>query len=195
MSAGTTSCPTRCRTTCSGSARRQRLPFEVTHEIDSDYCVGLLDFATPDEYAALREERRRLRDRRRRGHGQGGRVLRHAPSVRRCDDAQRRLAGGSAGRMAPASDPAVAPQLGFRQRTLVGPAATRQALLQEFAACPGRPRCSSPPRTAWCGRAAIRVSSRRRGRCCARTFPVSAPCRRRISSPAPTSPTARACTG
>ena len=27
------------------------MPFEVTHEIDSDYCVGLLDFETPDEYA------------------------------------------------------------------------------------------------------------------------------------------------
>lgn len=30
------------------------------------------------------------------------------------------------------SDPAVAPQLGFRQRTLVNTDATRQALLREF---------------------------------------------------------------
>ena len=29
----------------------ERMPFEVIREIDSDYCVGLLDLETPDDYA------------------------------------------------------------------------------------------------------------------------------------------------
>ena len=33
----------------------ERVPFDVTHEVDSDYCVGLLHFDTPDEYARYAE--------------------------------------------------------------------------------------------------------------------------------------------
>ena len=73
----------------------KQLPFVVTHEIDSDYCVGLLEFSTAGRYARYATQRRRLRDRHRRAHIEGGRLLRHAPPVRRGHDAQRRLAGGT----------------------------------------------------------------------------------------------------
>lgn len=115
-----------------------RLPFEVTHEIDSDYCVGLLDFETADEYE--RYAKSVVDYETARGVATAREVVffgtRHP-----FDDATALSADWLVGPLTAgtASDPAVAPQLGFRQRTLVGPAATRQALLQEFAGVPGRP--------------------------------------------------------
>jgi hypothetical protein len=115
-----------------------RLPFEVTHEIDADYCVGLLDFETPDQFA--RYANSVVEYETASGVATAREVVffgtRHPfddATALSADWLVAPLTGGTA------SDPAVAPQLGFRQRTLVGAAATRQALLQEFEGVPGRP--------------------------------------------------------
>lgn len=113
----------------------ERVPFEVTHEIDSDYCVGLIDFATPEEYAA---------------YGAGVIAYETASAVRNTreavffgtrhafDEATQLSAdwlvtplaeGTPASGTTPAEGP-IATRLGFRHRTLLGPAATREALLQ-----------------------------------------------------------------
>jgi hypothetical protein len=48
------------------------MPFEVTHEVDSDYCVGLLDFDTPEEYAQYAKSVVDTRRRRPPQHARGG---------------------------------------------------------------------------------------------------------------------------
>ena len=115
-----------------------RLPFEVTHEIDSDYCVGLLDFQTADEYARYASSV--IEYETAQGVATAKEVV-YFGTRHPFDDATALSADWLVAPLAngTASDPAVAPQLGFRQRALVGPAATRQALLQEFAGVPGRP--------------------------------------------------------
>ena len=115
-----------------------RLPFEVTHEIDSDYCIGLLDFETPDEfsrYAASVVDYETAR---------GVATAKEAVffgTRHPFDDATTLSADWLVGPLTDGAgrDPAVAPQLGFRQRTLVGPDATRQALLQELDGTSTRP--------------------------------------------------------
>lgn len=115
-----------------------KLPFEVTHEIDSDYCVGLLDFVTPDEYS--RYATSVVEYETASGVATAKEVVffgtRHP-----FDDATALSADWLVGPLTngTGSDPAVAPQLGFRQRKLVGPAATREALLQVFEGAAGRP--------------------------------------------------------
>jgi hypothetical protein len=113
----------------------ERLPFEVTHEIDSDYCVGLLDFDNINEYAQYAKS-----------------IIEYetAPAVRNTreavffgtrhpfDDATLLSADWLVTPLAdgvPANGPtpaerSVADQLGFRSRKFLGEAATRQALTQ-----------------------------------------------------------------
>jgi len=113
----------------------ERLPFQVTHEIDSDYCVGLLDFEIAEAYAR---------------YAQSVVEYETAPAVRNTREAVffgtrhpfdeatllsadwlvTPLADGiPANGPTPAERP-VATQLGFRQRKFVGEDATRQTLLQ-----------------------------------------------------------------
>jgi hypothetical protein len=112
-----------------------RLPFEVTHEIDSDYCVGLLDFDTPAEFAR---------------YAAGVIEYETAAAIRNAreavfwgtrhpfDDATVLSADWLLGPMVdgtPAEGPTraeapVAEQLGFRQRKLVANAATRAELIE-----------------------------------------------------------------
>lgn len=121
---------------CVGSPTK--LPFEVMHEIDSDYCVGLLDFDTPDEFA--RYATSVVEYETGGGVASAKEVVFFAPR-HPFDDATALSADWLVGPLTAGtgSDPAVAPQVGFRQRTLVGAAATRQALLQEFEGAASRP--------------------------------------------------------
>lgn len=112
-----------------------RMPFEVTHEIDSDYCVGLLDFETPEEYAryaasiieyetapAVRNTREAVFF--------GTRHPFDEATLLSADWLVTPLADGMpANGSTPAFEP-VATQLGFRHRTLMGPTATRDTLVQ-----------------------------------------------------------------
>ncbi len=115
-----------------------KLPFEVTHEIDSDYSVGLLHFDSPDHYARYAESVVDYETAN--GVGSTKEILffgtRHP-----FDDATILSADWLVGPLADgtALDPAVAPQLGFRQRKLSGPEATRQALLRELEGTGPRP--------------------------------------------------------
>ena len=173
----------------------KKLPFEITHEIDSDYCVGLLELETPDEYARYAESVVAYETAA--GVATAREVVffgtRHP-----FDDATTLSADWLVGPLADgtASDPAVAAQLGFRQRKLVGATATRQALLQELegAAQPtvrslhglarhGVAQWRSAP-AGDARRAALPGFSRVRLRRC-----------RHISSPAPMCPTLRASMG
>jgi hypothetical protein len=115
-----------------------KLPFEVTHEIDSDYSVGLLHFENADDYA--RYAASVIDYETASGVGSKKEVLFFA-TRHPFDDATILSADWLVGPLADgtASEPAVAPQLGFRQRTLSGPAATRQALLQELEGAGARP--------------------------------------------------------
>jgi hypothetical protein len=115
-----------------------RLPFEVTHEIDADYCVGLLSFETPDEYERYANS---VKDYETAKGVATTREVVFFGTRHPFDDATALSADWLVGPLTAGtgSDPAVAPQLGFRQRTLVGPAATRQALLQEFEDARSRP--------------------------------------------------------
>lgn len=115
-----------------------KLPFEVTHEIDSDYCVGLLDFETPDE---LSRYARSVVDYETAQGVATAREVVFFGTRHPFDEATNLSADWLVGPLTDGagSDPAVAPQLGFRQRKLVGPDATRQALLQELEGAATRP--------------------------------------------------------
>jgi hypothetical protein len=111
------------------------MPFEVSHEIDSDYCLGRLDFDSPDDYARYAKS-----------------VIEYetAASVRNTreavffgtrhpfDDATKLSADYLVSPLAdglPANGPApaekgIAAALGFRQRKYVADLATRANLLQ-----------------------------------------------------------------
>jgi hypothetical protein len=121
---------------CVGSPKK--LPFEVMHEIDSDYCVGLLDFETPDEYSRYAKS---VVDYETAGGVSTAKEVVFFGTRHPFDEATALSADWLVGPLADGagSDPAVAPQLGFRQRKLVGPDATRQALLQEFEGTVSRP--------------------------------------------------------
>lgn len=115
-----------------------KLPFEVTHEIDSDYCVGLLDFETPDEFSRYAKS---VVDYETAGGVATAKEVVFFGTRHPFDDATTLSADWLVGPLTDGagSDPAVAPQLGFRQRKLVGPGATRQALLQELEGASTRP--------------------------------------------------------
>jgi hypothetical protein len=115
-----------------------KMPFEVTHEIDSDYCVGLLDFETPDQFARYATS---VVDYETAGGVATAKEVAFFGTRHPFDDATTLSADWLIGPLTDGagSDPAVAPQMGFRQRKLVGPAATRQALLQELQGASTRP--------------------------------------------------------
>ena len=172
-----------------------RLPFEVTHEIDSDYCVGLLDFQTPDEYARYAKS---VVDYETAGGVTTAKEVVFFGTRHPFDDATALSADWLVGPLTEGTG--VRSSRGARNsdsanaRSSARPRPGRRSFRSSKACSAGR-QCSSPPRTAWCGQAAIRTSSRRRVRCSARTFPGSDPCCPHISWPVPTSPTTRACTG
>jgi hypothetical protein len=111
------------------------MPFEVSHEIDSDYCLGRLDFETAEEYARYASS-----------------VIDYekAPSVRNtrevvffgvrhpfdaatqlsADWLVTPLANGIAASGSTPAEKGVAEQLQFRQRLFLADSATRQTLLQ-----------------------------------------------------------------
>src|SRR5215813_1429871 len=111
------------------------MPLEVAHEIDSDYCVGLLAFDTPEEYAqyaksveeyetatAVRNTREVVFF--------GTRHPFDQATVLSADWLVTPLADGMAASGSTPAEKSVAEQLGFRRRKLLGDGATRQALLQ-----------------------------------------------------------------
>lgn len=116
----------------------QQMPFQIIREIDSEYCVGLLDLATPEDYKRYVSN---VIDYESKPIANGREAVffgtRHA-----FDDATKLSAdwligpltdGVTASGTTPA-DPAVAPQLGFRQRKLISERATRQALIDVLTA-------------------------------------------------------------
>jgi hypothetical protein len=111
------------------------MPFGVTHEVDSDYCVGLLDFETPEEYAqyaksVVEYEKAPAIRNTREAVFFGTRHPFDDATVLSADWLVTPLADGiPANGPRPAEKP-VAAQLGFRQRKFLDDAATRQTLLQ-----------------------------------------------------------------
>ena len=111
------------------------MPFEVTHEVDTDYCVGLLDFDTAEEYAqyansVVEYERAQAIRNTREAVFFGTRHPFDEATLLSADWLVTPLVDGfPANGPTPAEKP-VAPQLGFRQRKFLGDAATRETLLQ-----------------------------------------------------------------
>ena len=112
----------------------ERMPFGVTHEVDADYCVGLLHFDTPEEYAAYvasileYETAATVRNAREAVFW----APRHAfddATVLSADWLVTPLTDG----MPAAGEQAIAPQLGFRQRKFIANDATRDSLLNRLA--------------------------------------------------------------
>ena len=112
----------------------ERMPFDVTHEVDADYCVGLLHFDTPEEYAAYvasileYETAATVRNAREAVFW----APRHAfddATVLSADWLVTPLTDG----MPAAGEQAIAPQLGFRQRKFIANDATRDSLLNRLA--------------------------------------------------------------
>jgi hypothetical protein len=115
-----------------------KLPFEILHEIDSDYLVGLLHFETPAELARYAQS---VVDYETAGGvGTSKEVVYFAPR-HPFDDATMLSADWLVGPLADGAgaDAAVAPQMKFRQRKLVNTDATREALLREFTGAASRP--------------------------------------------------------
>jgi hypothetical protein len=110
-------------------------PFEVTHEVDSDYCVGLLDFDRPEDYAryansVVEYEKASAIRNTREAVFFGTRHPFDDATLLSADWLVTPLADGvPANGPTPAEKP-VTTQLGFRQRKFVGDGATRQTLLQ-----------------------------------------------------------------
>lgn len=122
----------------------QRIPYEVTHEIDSDYCVGLLDFDTPQEYAAyaagvIAYETKATVENSREAVFFGTRHPFDEATQLSADWLVTPIAEGTPGSSTTPAVGPIATSLGFRQRTLIGPAATRDALLQTFDATRATP--------------------------------------------------------
>jgi len=113
----------------------ERVPYEVTHEIDSDYCVGLLDFETPAEYAAYAasvvayETQSAVRNTREAVFF-GTRHPFDEATLLSADWLVTPLAEGTPASGSTPAEVPIATRLGFRHRTLLGPDATRGALLQ-----------------------------------------------------------------
>jgi hypothetical protein len=115
-----------------------KLPFEVLHEIDADYAVGLLHFERSEDLS--RYARSVIEYETSGGVATAKEVVYFAPrhpfddaTTLSADWLVRPLADGAG------ADGPLAPQLGFRQRTLVNADATRQALLRELEGVGSRP--------------------------------------------------------
>jgi len=111
------------------------MPFEVTHEIDSDYCVGLLDFETSDEYARYAksvveyETAQAIRNTREAVFF-GTRHPTDTPTQMSADWLVTPLADGTPANGPTPAEKSVASRLGFRERKFLADAATRETLLQ-----------------------------------------------------------------
>ena len=102
-----------------------RIPYQFAQTLDAEYCVGLLDLPDAAAYQRYVRERHRLREGRRDREQERDRLLRHASSLRRCDDAERGLAGDAAdGRVAGAA--AVGRGASGRERMVLRPAQVRR---------------------------------------------------------------------
>jgi hypothetical protein len=116
-----------------------KLPFKVTHELDSDYALGLLHFDKIEDYARYAESVIAYEDPAK-GVANKKEIVyfgtRHA-----FDEATQLSADWLVGPLADGagSDPAVASQVGFRQRKILAEAATREALLRELEGVATRP--------------------------------------------------------
>jgi hypothetical protein len=116
----------------------ERMPFTVTHEIDSEYCVGLLDFAAPEEYARYAHSVIAYETADGVGNVReavffGPRHLGDAATALSADWLLGPLVHGMPQSGLTSAEPPLAGQLGFRDRSFLGPAATRQALESVFA--------------------------------------------------------------
>ena len=116
----------------------EQVPFEVTHQIDADYSVGLLHFDTADEYAryassVVEYETAPAVPTAREVVFWGTRHPFDDATVLSADWLIAPLADGVPPDGRAAGEPALASQLGFRQRKIVANAATRQALLDVIA--------------------------------------------------------------
>lgn len=113
----------------------ERMPFDVAHEIDGDYCVGLLHFDTPEEYARYAqsvidyEAANGVRTRKEVVFF-GTRHLGDAATALSADWLVTPLAEGTAADGPVPAQPSVPRELGFKHRTILGQAATRSALLE-----------------------------------------------------------------
>ena len=122
----------------------ERLNFDVTHEVDSDYCVGLLDFDTPDEYARYAESVVRYETAQALSNGReavffGTRHPFDEATMLSADWLVGPLVDGMPASGLTPAEPGVAQQLGFRHRKLVADNATRRALTDVFAAVTSKP--------------------------------------------------------
>jgi len=111
------------------------MPFGVSHEIDSDYCLGRLDFDTPEEYGryaksvvdyetadAVRNPREAVFFGTRHPFDQATQLS--------ADWLVTLLADGVPASGSAPAEKGITAQLGFRQRKFVGDLATRETLLQ-----------------------------------------------------------------
>jgi hypothetical protein len=114
------------------------LPFGITHEIDSDYLVGLLEFSTAEEYRRYAES---LIDYETAAGVSTAKEVAYFGTRHPFDDATAMSADWLVQPLANGlgTDPPLATQLGFRQRLLVNDGATRQALIRELEGVQTRP--------------------------------------------------------
>jgi hypothetical protein len=116
-----------------------KLQIKINHELDSDYALGLLHFDKLEDYTRYAESVIAYEDPAK-GVANKKEVVyfgtRHA-----FDEATQLSADWLVGPLADGAgaDPAVAPQLGFRQRKILAEAATREALLRELEGVATRP--------------------------------------------------------
>jgi len=111
------------------------MPFEVSHEIDSDYCLGRLDFDTPEEYgryarSIVEYETAKAVRNTREAVFFGTRHPFDQATQLSADWLVTALADGVPASASAPAEKAIAAQLGFRQRKFVGDVATRETLLQ-----------------------------------------------------------------
>ncbi len=136
--------PTRVPTYLLWVGSPERVAFDVTHEIDSDYSVGLLDFDTPDEYARYGDSVIRYETAQSVTNGREAVFFatRHAfddATMLSADWLVGPLVDGLPARGLTPPEPAVAPELGFRQQKLIAGDATRKALIDILTAARSRP--------------------------------------------------------
>lgn len=110
------------------------MSFEVSHEIDSDYCLGRLDFETADEYGRYAEsvvayEKAAAVRNTREAAFFGVRHPFDPATQMSADWLVTLLADGRPASGATPAEKGVAAELGFRQRKFVGELATRATLL------------------------------------------------------------------
>jgi hypothetical protein len=115
----------------------ENMPFTVSHELDSEYAVGLLHFETPEEYAqyvrsVVEYETAEALQNAREVVFFGPRHLGDGATTLSADWLLGPLAKGMPMMGLSPAEPPIAGQFGFRDRALVGAAATRQALADIF---------------------------------------------------------------